>query len=140
MVFDQQLPQLLNVGRPTSRQQIKLRLPPVLDDFHEPQFFKLSLFLPAVAGSSRLTAEVITNCALADMQLPSDGTFGLAFVMQYLKCHDFILCQFRQLHLLQGFFKSLKMGRAGDFGNQVAAGDPIRKVCQESKRVRLRVR
>jgi hypothetical protein len=83
---------------------------------------------------------VIANRALADIQLPGNRTFGRAFLIENLKCHDFILCQFRQRRVLQGFFKSLKIDNTGDFGNWVALGGPILKVCQESKRVKLRVR
>jgi hypothetical protein len=87
----------------------------MLDDLRQTEFLDQRLFLAAIGGRSGLPPEVIADGAFTDIQLPSNSTFRLAFLSKNLKCHDFILCQFRH-PTPAGIVQIPEDGRGGDFG------------------------
>ncbi len=75
----------------------------MIDNIDEQLLLDERLFLTTVGRACGLTAKVLTNGAFTDVKLSRNSTFGLAFLAKGLKCHDFILCEFRQLHLRLDF-------------------------------------
>ncbi len=84
MLFDQQTPKLLNVGRTIFGQHVGLQLPPVIDHLLQAKLFDQAPFLTTVSHTVRLASQMIPDRPFGYAQPMSDRPVGFTFVFENL--------------------------------------------------------